>query len=378
MFCTSINYKNADVEIRKQFAFSVETQHEFIMELMQFHNIYQCIMLCTCNRTEVYFCGSNEASENVNDLLAKYGKIEKDMLLPYIMFFQNDSAIFHLFKVACGIESMVIGEDEILRQTKDAYKIAEECGTVSSELNMIFQSAISCSKKIKTQTLISKSSVSIATLTAKEVAKMGENVNVLLIGATGRIGSSLLKNLISYKNIKITITLRHHNSDFKIISDNVQIINYSDRYRYIGHFDCIISATSSPHYTVTLHGLQGNFQNNKKRLFVDLAVPPDIDRSISHLDFTKVIDIDYFKQLAKENNAIKLGSVDIAKTIIECEIETLKKELQFHDFMPYFESVKSSITEKSFEEFLYKLKSDTTAEQFSAVLSTLKSFGKQE
>lgn len=378
MFCTSINYKSANTDIRKKFAFSQNIQRKFMSELINESNVSQCVILCTCNRTEIYFCGSPSAPESVDKLLAKYSNIKEELMTPIKMFFQRENAIYHLFKVASGIDSMVIGEDEILRQTKNAYITAKGLGVVSYELNLLFQSAIACAKKIKTETALSKTSVSIASLAANQAAKLGENINVLLIGATGKTGMTVLKNLMSHKKLNITVTMRNHNSDITVISNsNINTIDYSERYNYIDNADCIISATSSPHYTITMCEFKKKLNHNKKRLFIDLAVPPDIDKNIKNIDDVTLISIDYFEKLAESNNILKYSSVESAKEIISTDIDSLKKEFYFHDFLPYIDSIKKEIRSKSLEDIIYKFKSEMNAEQFSEVLRVLKSYGKQ-
>ena len=183
-----------------------------------------------------------------------------------IFLFYDDKAISHLYNVVSGIDSMVIGEDEILGQIKRAYAFAQRCKTTGYELNTVFQAAIACAKRIKTETALSKTSVSMATLAANEVARLGENVSVMVIGATGKIGTSLVKNLVSHKNISIITTLRNHNNDLTYRND-VSAVEYNDRYKYIDKVDCLISATSSPHYTITYYDLQKCLKENKNRFF---------------------------------------------------------------------------------------------------------------
>lgn len=375
LYCISISHKTADISVRRNLAFPEKMQRRFMSELVCMGNAVQCAALCTCNRTEIYFCGEEKACEDVKYLLSKYGQTDVDLLLPHIRTYKGDRAILHLFRVACGIESMVVGEDEILGQTKTAYLTAKVNGTVSYELNIIFQSAISCAKKIKTRTALSRTSVSTATLAANEAAKLGEHVNVLVIGATGKIGSTVLKNLTSHKNVAVTATLRQHNNDIMPASyPRVALAKYSERYSLINRSDCIISATSSPHYTITYHGLKDNLYDSRRRLFIDLAVPPDIDSDIERLKGVKLIGIDYFERLARENNALKLDSVESAKQIIAAEADELKKELDFHDFLPFAENVGKAIADKSFDELLYRLKSELNSQQLKAVLETLKKF----
>lgn len=372
MFCISISYKKAGAEVRSRLAFSVDIQQRLLQKLLEEDNISQAVVLCTCCRTEVYFCGQDGAPEYVRRLLAEFSHISAEELTRYVMFFCDDAAAAHLFRVACGIESMVIGEDEILGQTKQAYALAKEYNAADYELNMVFQAAIACAKKIKTKTALSKTSVSTATLAANEAARLGERVNVLVIGASGSIGRTALKNLISHKNISVTATLRSHSHEIQLIAPGVRQVPFADRYKYIDAADCVISATSAPHYTVTCHELKKELITEKNRLFIDLAVPPDIDPCVAELSGARLIGIDYFEKLACENNALKLDSARAAKLIISQELDLLKKELVFHDFLGCLEKVKAAASQKTFEELLFRLKADCTAEQFSAVLDSLK------
>ena len=374
MYCISINYKNSDLEIRKQFAFSEDTQKSLLNCLINSDFINECLIVCTCNRMELYFVGNENAINFAKNTLAEYSGFEVSRLSKQIFLFYEDRAISHLYNVASGIDSMVIGEDEILGQVKRAYAFAQKYKTTGYELNTVFQAAIACAKRIKTETVLSKTSVSMATLAANEVARLGENVSVMVIGATGKIGTSLVKNLVSHKNISIITTLRNHNNDFTYIND-VSTVEYNNRYEYINKVDCLISATSSPHYTITYYDLQKCLKENKNRLFIDLAVPPDIDREIEKISGIRLVDVDYFKTLAKENNSLKLSSVDEAKKIIEEEIEVLKKDMLFHSFLPYIDAVKLKLKEKSLEELLYKLREELSAEEFEKILNVYKTFG---
>lgn len=374
MYCISINHKNSDLKIRKQFAFSEDTQKALLNCLVTSGCINECLIVCTCNRMELYFVGNENAVSFAKNTLAKYSGFEVSRLSKQIFLFYDDKAISHLYNVASGIDSMVIGEDEILGQIKRAYAFAQRCKATGYELNTVFQAAIACAKRIKTETALSKTSVSMATLAANEVARLGENVSVMVIGATGKIGTSLVKNLVSHKNISIITTLRNHNNDLTYRND-VSAVEYNDRYKYIDKVDCLISATSSPHYTITYYDLQKCLKENKNRFFIDLAVPPDIDREIEKISGIRLVDVDYFKTLAKENNSLKLSSIDEAKKIIEEEIEALKKDMLFHSFLPYIDAVKMKLKEKSFEELLYKLREELSAEEFEKILNVYKTFG---
>lgn len=376
MYCISISHKTSNVNIRKRLAFSEETQAAFLKKLYLSDFVSECLILCTCNRTEVYFCGEQQAVKVAESLLSNFSSTENNELKKYTYLFYGEKAVLHLFNVACGIESMVIGEDEILGQLKRSYAFATECGTVGYELNMSVQAAVACAKKIKTETVLSKTSVSVATLASNEAARFKkDNANVLVIGASGKVGSTVVKNLLSHKNLNVIVTLRSHGHDSAKTGTNAEIIDYAKRYEAFDRADCIISATSGPHYTVTSFDAKRSITVQKPRLFIDLAVPPDIDENVAGLEGARLINIDYIKNLADENNRLKLSSVESAKKIIFDESEVLKKDMAFHNFLPYMEKVKSSMPSDFSEKVIYKLKSEVSADDFTKILEIFKEYG---
>lgn len=377
MYCISINYKNSDVNIRKKLAFSESVQKDFLAEFITDENVSECLIVCTCNRTELYFCGNEQSVSIAENLLSRYCGIDCDLLKKHLYLFYADKAVCHLFRVASGIESMVIGEDEILGQIKLAYTFAKDMGMTGYELNMTFQSAMACAKKIKTQTALSKTSVSTATLAGNEIAHFKDRVNVLVIGATGKIGTTLVKNLLSYKNVTVTATSRKHKAQTVQNRQSIAIADYADRYSYIDSADCVVSATASPHYTITYYDLKQSIKTDKPRLFIDLAVPPDIDSTVEQIKDLRFIGIDYFEKLAKGNNELKLDSVESAKEIIREECDVLKKDIAFHNFLPYMQTVKNKLSENSLEEIIYKFKDNLPSDEFIKILDAFKSCGEK-
>lgn len=377
MYCISVNYKNSDVNIRKKLAFSESVQKNFLAEFITDENVSECLIVCTCNRTELYFCGNEQSVSIAENLLSRYCGIDCDLLKKHLYLFYADKAVSHLFRVASGIESMVIGEDEILGQIKLAYTSAKDMGMTGYELNMTFQSAMACAKKIKTQTALSKTSVSTATLAGNEIAHFKDRVNVLVIGATGKIGTTLVKNLLSYKNVTVTATSRKHKAQTVQNRQSIAIADYADRYSYIDSADCVVSATASPHYTITYYDLKQSIKTDKPRLFIDLAVPPDIDSTVEQIKDLRLIGIDYFEKLAKGNNELKLDSVESAKEIIREECDVLKKDIAFHNFLPYMQTVKNKLSENSLEEIIYKFKANLPSDEFIKILDAFKSCGEK-
>ena len=360
MNCLSINYKKADADVREKFAFPPETRAVLRASLGN------SVVLCTCNRTEIYFSDSDPGTAAA--LLAEYSGT--DGVSEYLRTYSGTSAIRHLYRVACGIDSMIIGEDEILRQVKEAYAEAADQHCTDFELNTVFQAAMTCAKRIKTETALSRIPVSAATIAANEAAAMGECVNVLMIGASGKIGSSVLKNLLPRPNVHITQTARAHAAGY-MHYDNTETVPYDRRYEYMDAADCIISATSSPHYTVTGNRFRAAVNTVKPRLLIDLAVPADIERAVLRTEGVRLIGIDDLGELARTNNELKMSAAEQAESIIDEEIDELLKKLAFHAFLPKLAEVREAVSRLTFDEMLYRLRDGLDSAQFSAVLGVL-------
>ena len=367
LYSVSVNYREHSADVRGRFAFNRETRDE-IRKQLALRGITQSVVLCTCNRSEIYYPAEDDShTDDILDMLCSGDTDIKGS----ISVFRGKQAVRHLFRVCCGIDSMILGEDEILRQTRSAYYESLETGFAGYEINTVFQSAITCAKRIKTETELSRSSVSAATLSANEAASFMEKVRVLVIGASGNIGSSTVKNLLAHRNVTVTRTVRSHSGYQLITPEKVQDIPYSERYDRINDFDCIISATSSPHFTITASKVEERLQKGRKMLFIDLAVPADIENSVKDIDGVTLIGIDHFKKLSEKNNAIKKQAAEQAEIMISEEIDKYNKKVIFHDFQPKMEMVRANLGKLSFEEIIFELRDLLDSDRFGALIGAL-------
>ncbi|HHV10917.1 MAG TPA: glutamyl-tRNA reductase [Clostridiales bacterium] len=370
----SISHKTAPVEIRALFSFSVEEQERFLGDIADSGVLKECVLLSTCNRTELYFRGNNQNVLELQQRLAQFKQMDVEVLRKHFLIYMEEKAIQHLFQVTCGMDSMVVGEDEILGQTKEAYERALKLGTTKYLLNTLFQAAITCAKKIKTETRLSKTSISIGTLVANEV--MGyqkESKKVLIIGVSGKMGSIVMKNLYGKPGIKLVGTTRSHSMQENIHGryEKLEIVSYQDRYRYMDEADIIISATTSPHYTITYLELAANIVSRKERIFIDLSVPMDIDKDIIKQEGAILHDMDYYEEVARHNILIKEQEIIEAQRIMEKHMEETRKEISFHEFLPQLPKVKQRLAGRSFEHILYELKEKASHEELSGLLKLL-------
>lgn len=375
----SISHKIAPLSIREKFAFTKEQQEEIMRRMVNQLDGTECVVLSTCNRTEMYVFADLERKSRVfqlmEEVLLEAAQIdEEEDVRSCLLFFYGRKAIQHLFDVAAGLDSMVIGEDQILGQVKTAHQQAMDIGTTGVYLNTFFRMAVTAAKKVKTDTKLSRTSVSTATLAikaAEEVLGTLKGKKVMVIGATGKIGGIVLMNLLSLGEMEIYVTMRSNQMlGTKHGQNEYRMIEYEDRYEYIDQMDVIISATASPHYTLTMHRLKAGLKTEKPRVFVDLAVPMDIDARVSTFGNSSYYNIDDFTRIAKENNQKKRKEAKAAAEILE------EYELQFEQWMvfqkalPVMANIKKDFmkmaekkgVEKAFDQMFYRVRENNTPE----------------
>lgn len=383
MNCISISYKTAPVEIRAMFAFSREEQTAFYKEALANKSITECMVLSTCNRSEIYFEGTKESIKEMEHLIEKFKKVNLSENLKYFCVFGNDQAVRHAFMVTCGMESMVLGEDEILGQVKDAYQLALSEKATNFMLNTVFQNAINCSKRIKTDTNLSKTPVSIGTLVANEIFHFRKEndtdvKNVFIIGMTGKMGSIVMKNIYGKQNISITGSSRNSSNHLVKGYPMIKMVSYKDRYKYLEEADIVVSATTSPHYTVTCAELLNVITPGKKRLYIDLSVPSDMDDEIQSIEGIDFYNIDYFEELSKHNNVQKAKELERGKDILEEVLDETYKIVLFRNFLSDMPKVKKVFKENKFETIMYQLRDKENHESLAVVFDALKQLVSEE
>ncbi len=377
MYCISVSYKKAPAEIRGRFAFDAREKEALAGMLRESGAAEGCVVLCTCNRSEVYLSGGKAAIRALQEAVASIKAVPQQELLKYLNIYSGDRATAHLFKVCCGFDSMVLGEDEILGQVRLAYQAALEKKDVNYELNVLFQRAIACAKRIRTDTRISTTPLSVATLVANEVFRFPKDgvKQVMIIGITGKMGTTIAKNILAKPGIQVTGTVRSHHAvlDFAPKGDRVRLVDYRDRYKYAKDMDIIISATTSPHYTITMDELNRALagDSGERRLLVDVAVPLDMDPEAAKLPGVTLRDIDYFDTLSRNNEQIRLKELDRARAIMEEDLDGAVKEMMFHPYIGRLAQLRAAFAGKSPESLLFTVRDRVSSEELKVVLKVL-------
>ncbi|MCR4436328.1 MAG: glutamyl-tRNA reductase [Clostridiales bacterium] len=348
IYVSGVNYKTTPLEIRERLSFTATQQRTVLSQVHKLDCVEECVLVSTCNRTEIYIFTENRdfSHSAIEELLCRIKDLNLQEFKKYFYFYSGVKAVRHLFKVACGLDSLVLGEDQILGQVKSAHELSLEMRTSSGVLNTLFRQAVTAAKKVKTCTDISKNSLSIGSLAIKLVENIFggklEDKCAMIIGA-GKIGSIALKHLNSRGIGKIYVTNRTHGKaeDLSKIYRNVCPIAYNDRYSAIRDCDVVISSTSSPHYTITRDMLEKSVDGGRERVFIDLAVPRDLDVEIKNMPGVRYFNIDDLKATAEDNIDRRLVEARRAEHMIDEYVSEFEKWYEFRRALPVVRDIQN-------------------------------------
>lgn len=384
MKCISISHKNSTTKQREIFAFNDE-------EIRGFYDIVKSkvctcgdgsaidaiILLMTCNRSEIYYSG-NARYEDVERMICDIKGISIELFRDISMRYGEGRSIKHLYRVVCGLDSAVLGEVEIIRQVKQAYLAAKDYGVVNTELNMIFQGALHLAKEMAEKSLMTRLPVSVGTLTTSAIMDFCADTkepHILIIGVAGEMGSIVMKDVLdACKDARVIGTSRKHREELVrvINSDRVSWVHYDRRYEFVEWADVIVSVTNSPHYTFLAGNVKKVRASATRQLYLDLAVPRDIDEDIAKLDGCIVRNIDYIKGLAKDNNDKKMTEAARIDSVILERVDEMKRVLALRGYIEAYGDEVERLDKKSAMWLIYKLKDELDYETFAKVLDTVK------
>jgi glutamyl-tRNA reductase len=320
-----LNHNTAPVEIREQVVFAGEAVGPALRQLTALQGVAEAVLLSTCNRTEFYLESDTGGVQALADWLKNEQALGEDVAKALFVL-NGDEAIRHLFRVACGLDSMVLGEPQILGQLKDAWRQAEQSGTVGSQLNRLFQHTFSVAKKIRTDTEIGASPVSVAyaavNLADQFFAGFSQHT-ALLIGAGSTI-ELVARHLVAKGIGRLFIAnrdlerARHLAGQF-----NGFALPLSELGGTLPDADILISSTASPDIVVTLEQMQRAIRARKRKpiFAVDIAVPRDIDPAVRQLADVYLYSIDDLDKVIVEGQSSREAAAIDANRILEEETQ---------------------------------------------------------
>jgi glutamyl-tRNA reductase len=335
-----LNHKTAPVDIRECFAFSEEKIHTALDSLGDWREIREAVILSTCNRTELYAVVEDVERDIIyiqrflNQMAGQTGHMEEH----FYCLIEND-VIRHLYRVASSLDSLVVGEGQILSQVKKAYSDARKRGRTNVVLNTLFHSAIAVGKRVRTETKIAYSAVSVS-YAAVELAKklFGQltQCNIMILGA-GKMGELTAKHLVASGVKSVFVTNRNYYNAVRLAQKfRGQAIPYEEYLVWAEKADIIITSTGAPHFIVHKPDIEELMKRRGDRpiIFIDIAVPRDVSPEVGEIPGVRVYNIDDLEAVVETNIKERSQEADKAEAIIEEDIAAFKEKMRYLSCRP--------------------------------------------
>lgn len=334
----------APVEFREKLAFSEEQLIESLHHLRESHKVDEAVILSTCNRVEVYGVANSQRTAKspvsvLFDFLSDYHRISVDTLKKWSYRHHNLDTILHLFRVTSSLDSMVVGESQILGQVKEAYDFSRSAGGAGAILNRLFAKAFSVGKRIRSETTIAAGAVSIsyaAVELAKKIFNTLENKTVAIIGA-GEMSELTAKHLVSNGVSKVIVANRTYERAVKIAEKFKGIpIAYEENLNFLIDADIVISSTDAPYYLIERKPLAEIMRKRKHRymFLIDIAVPRDIEPDVNKINHAFLYNIDDLEAVVASNLKERQQEAVRAEQIVSEEAKRFHDQLQILEVNP--------------------------------------------
>jgi len=345
-----INHNTAPIEVRERLAIPAERLADATRTLLHQPGIREGLILSTCNRVELLTlqddaeATSPQAKTDLLRFLHEYFAVPPHDIQPHLYEFREREAVRHLFRVASSLDSMVVGEPQILGQVKEAYTIARDAGAVSTHLEALLQRTFTVAKKIRTETQIGSSSVSIASVAVDLARKIFGSLygkTVLLVGA-GKMSELAARHLIQQGASSILVANRTQSraekiaENFSSLTVHTEAIPFESLYEQADRADIVITSTGAPQ-KIFGHSHGQHFlhrRRNRPMFFIDIAVPRDVDPRMNEVEGCFVYDIDDLQQVAAANLADRSREAAAAENIVSREVDKYQERLQSRDAVP--------------------------------------------
>ena len=337
LFAFGINHETAPLSLREQVVFHAENMVQALRDLVDRHPVEEAAIISTCNRTEVY-CHTQEPSQAMH-WLADYHKVKTQHLEPYLYKFPQERAVKHAFRVASGLDSMVLGEPQILGQFKDAVRAADEAGTLGVLLNKLFQRTFSVAKTVRSETEIGASTVSMASAAVRLAERIYPSIaeqSALFVGA-GEMIELTATHFAAQHPRHLTFANRtleraqHLAERFR-----GRAITLNELAAQLAVHDIIVSCTASTLPIIGKGLIESALRARKHRpfLIIDLAVPRDVEAEVGALDDVFLYSVDDLGNIAREGLDVRESAVAQAEAIIETQVGDFMQWLDNRELVP--------------------------------------------
>jgi glutamyl-tRNA reductase len=377
LVCFGINHTTAPVAVREQFSFNAEALSDALNSLIKQADIVEAAIICTCNRTELY-CHVDEDYDN--GILLWLQQVHRDPVndvLPFSYQYQDADAVRHLYRVACGLDSMVLGEPQILGQLKSAYSQALNAQTLGKSLGRLFQHAFAVAKQVRTDTAIGNSPVSVAFAAvslSKQIFSNLKQATALLIGA-GETIELVARHLHDNGIKRIIIANRTVERAHAIAKPfNGYAISLSEMPAHLAEADIVISSTASQLPILGKGMVESALKQRKRRpiFMVDIAVPRDIEPEVGQLDDIYLYCVDDLHDIIAENLQSRRDAAKQAEEIIDAQVDHFAGWMRSQDTVPLIRAIRDEAQQHSnivLEKALRQIEQGVAPEQAMAELA---------
>lgn len=368
-----LNHRSAPVEVREKLAFDQKQLEAAEEVLANIPEIGEKVILSTCNRVEIYAYMEDEESgiSAIKRFLYRYHEIPDGTLDDFFYTYKSGKVVEHLFSVAGSLDSMVLGEPQILGQVKEAYQSAKNLNATGRILNQLFEKAFSVAKRIRTETAIAENAVSVsyaAVDLAKKIFGHLDGRVVLLIGA-GEMIELAGKHLISHGVKTILVSNHNYGRAAKLAVElGGSAVHYDKFAEELAGADIVISSTAAPHYVIKKEMMEKAVKRRagKPVFLIDIAVPRDIEPSVNDLNNVFLYDIDDLENVIEENLREREKEAHKAKEIVKSEVSRFVTWLERREVEPTIAAIRKKAEEiklYELEKTFYRLKLDEKEEE---------------
>ena len=359
LLLVGLNHRTAPVELRERLSISKAHLSEALAGLKALEGISECLLLSTCNRTEVYaYTALRSDDGTISGWMSDFCGVPQDDFMPHAYSTAGHKAAEHLFRVAAGIDSMVVGETQVLGQVKEAYAAASEQGATGTVLNSLFQQAASVGKRARTETGISRGASSVgsaAILLAKSIfGELGGRV-VLVVGA-GKMAELTIEHLTSYGISQVLVTNRTYEKALELAERfDGEPVRFDDMAAALERADIVITSTGAKQPIITREMVRQAMTSRRGRpvFLIDIAVPRDIEPAVSNLDNVFLYNIDDLQAVVNLDKANRRAEIEKVERIVAEEMDEFSQWFRTLESVPIitalrekFEDVRQAEVEK--------------------------------
>ena len=333
-----IDHNKANVDIRALFSFTKKNGAAAMQRWKKVPGINGCLVLSTCNRMELWASTQEDWTGDLLEELCKVKEVDPTQYEEYFVRREGREAVDHLFHLTCGLKSLILAEDQIITQVKDALSMARENYVTDNVLEVLFRKAVTAGKKVKTNVTFSRANQTAMDQAIEMLREKNfdfQNANCLVIG-NGEMGKLAAQSL-KKTGAEVTVTVRQYRSGIVTIPMGCERINYGERLEFLPSCDLVVSATASPNYTLTKEQVEG-VGLTKPVIFIDLAVPRDMEPELSGISQVELYTIDDFKLDGPSAGTVQ--SMEKAELLIQEEMDEFYVWLNGRDVIPRIQEIK--------------------------------------